>query len=70
MKYYYLTITEKIGFSCYDVVYVECIKDLGDSYNVIAGDLDMFLDKEYCDVTDHSIVYRDNNMEVYLEEVE
>lgn len=55
------------GFSCYEVINIENIIDLGDSYNIVWGDNEMFIDKDGCSITDNNIIYKNNDVEVYIE---
>lgn len=43
-----INIIDKIGFSCYDVVDVREIVDIGNTYNVVTDQGDMWLEKDYC----------------------
>lgn len=62
-----VNVTDKVGFSCYDVIDIDNIVDMGDTYNIMAGDTDMYLDKKYCDISGDLIKYRDNHIEIYME---
>lgn len=69
---YIVNVMDKIGFSCYDVVDVQEIVDLGSTFNVITGRGDMFIDKEYCVVRRvgaqiESIEYDGEGVNVYIE---
>jgi hypothetical protein len=55
------------GFSCYEVIDIENIIDLGDSYNIVWGDNEMFIDKDGCSITDNNIIYKNNDVEIYIE---
>lgn len=55
------------GFSCYEVINIENIIDLGDSYNIVWGDNEMFIDKDGCSITDNNIIYKNNDVEIYIE---
>lgn len=65
-----LTVMDKIGFSCYSTIQVLELVDLGDTYNLITDNGDVFLEKDRCVVTDHSIEYEGNGLSVWLEWVE
>ena len=76
---YTVNVIDKVGFSCYDVVDILDVVDLGDTYNLITGTGDIFLDKEYCYVTKKimgeysfvsSIEYNTESLNVYIESVE
>lgn len=64
-----INIIDKVGFSCYDVTDLIEVVDLGDTYNIITGDGDMFLEKDYCNITDTVIEYNTEYINVYLEKV-
>lgn len=55
------------GFTCYEVLDIDEVVELEDSYNIIAGNTEMFLDKDHCVIGQDIIIYRDNDIEVYLE---
>ena len=76
---YTVNVIDKVGFSCYDVVDILDVVDLGDTYNLITGTGDIFLDKEYCYVAKKitgeysfisSIEYNTESLNVYIESVE
>ena len=64
-----INIIDKIGFSCYDVVDIREVIDLGDTYNIITTEGDMFLEKDYCNITSEVIEYNTDDINVYLEKV-
>lgn len=55
------------GFTCYEVLDIDEVVELEDSYNIIAGNTEMFLNKDHCVIGRDVIIYRDNDIEVYLE---
>ena len=55
------------GFTCYEVLDIDEVVELEDSYNIIAGNTEMFLDKDHCIIGQDIIIYRDNDIEVYFE---
>lgn len=69
-----INIADKIGFCSYDVLDILELVDMGDTYNLITGAGDMWLEKEYCVVvTDStgivSIEYDSEAINVYLERI-
>lgn len=61
-----VNIIDKIGFSCYDVTNVLEIVDLGNTYNIITDEGDMFLQKDYCTIEENIIEYNTEHINVYL----
>lgn len=61
-----LTIVEK-GFSCYTVIDIDEINIEGESIHVVAGDMELWLPTSDSVVNDHSISYRGDRIEVYVE---
>lgn len=45
---YTIHITDKIGFTYYDIINISDVIDLGDTYNIITDIGDMWLDKDNC----------------------
>lgn len=65
-----LTISDNKGFYGYQNIILEDIVDMGDSYNIMfMGNNELFLDKQYCSVTDQKIYYNNDSIEVLLEAV-
>lgn len=50
-----INVIDKIGFSCYDVVDVREITSIGDSYNVVTDQGDMWLEKDYCTIKKNAV---------------
>lgn len=67
MAEYTLTITNKVGFSCYTTINVDEVVELGESYNIIAGGTEIYLPKDNTLRGDNYLYYRDGGVEVYLE---
>ena len=74
-----VNVMDKVGFSCYDVIDVLELIDLGDTYNLITGGGDIFLEKNMCVVNKKvineyshiiSIEYNTDTLSVYMERVE
>ena len=65
-----LTVMDKIGFSCYSTIQVLELVDLGDTYNLITDNGDLFLEKDRCVVTSSSIEYEGEGLSVWLEWIE
>lgn len=55
------------GVSCYTVIDIDNIIELDDCYNIIGGDTDIFIEKDKCIIDDSKIIYKNNNIELYLE---
>ena len=64
-----INVVDKIGFSCYDVVDIHEVIDLGNTYNLITGTGDIFLDKDYCNITENTIEYNTDYLNIYLEDI-
>lgn len=68
-----INIMDKIGFSCYDVVDILEIVDLGDSFNLITGRGDMWLEKDYCNIRGNGIIesieYSTDYINIYVERI-
>lgn len=67
MERWTLTIVNKTGFSCYTIIDIDEIMDMGDSYNVVANGMEIWMDKEHCVVKPECIHYNSPTLEVYLE---
>lgn len=65
-----INIMDKIGFSCYDVVDILEIVDLGDSFNLITGRGDMWLEKDYCNIRGNIIEYSTDYINIYIERID
>lgn len=66
-----VNIMDKIGFSCYDVVDILEIVDLGDSFNLITCRGDMWLEKDYCNIRDNGIIeYSTDYINIYMERID
>ena len=74
-----INVVDKVGFSCYDVIDVREIIDMGDSYNIITTTGDMFIEKEYCNIDEiivgeniiiTKIEYTAADVEVYIERLD
>lgn len=52
-----MTITNKAGFSCYTTINVGEVVEVGDSYNIIAGDTEIFLPIDHTRRGNDYIVY-------------
>lgn len=68
-KEYMLHMNNNVGFSQYDIIFIREVVDLGDTYNLITSTGDIFLDKDYCNISEDIITYEDNTLEIYLEAV-
>lgn len=66
---WYITIVDKSGFTLYDVVddIDFSVNDIGEAYNVVAGNKEMWLNKEHCSFNDHHIYYRTDQLEILIE---
>jgi hypothetical protein len=64
-----INIIDKIGFSCYDVVEVFEVVDLGDTYNIITAEGDIFLEKDYCYISGGVVQYNTEFINVYMEKI-
>lgn len=62
-----INITDKVGLTCYDVIDIMDVVDMEDTYNVMAGTFDLYLAKEYCTVTNNTIIYKTNDLDVLIE---
>lgn len=56
-----INIVTAKGFCYYDIINMEDVVDLGDSYNIMTTTGDIFIDKDCC-----NIEYRDDYMIIYL----
>lgn len=66
-----VNIMDKIGFSCYDIVDILEVVDLGDSFNLITGRGDMWLEKDYCNIRDNGIIeYSTDYINIYMERID
>lgn len=66
-----INIMDKIGFSCYDVVDILEVVDLGDSFNLITGRGDMWLEKDYCNIRGNGIIeYSTDYINIYMERID
>jgi hypothetical protein len=79
MDEWIINIIDKIGFSCYDVIDIQEVVDLGDTYDLITGRGDIFLEKDYCIVNKKiineysyisTIEYNTDYLNVYMERLE
>ena len=69
-----INIMDKVGFSCYDVMDIMEIVDVGDTFNLVTGRGDMWLEKDYCFVREDdgkimSIEYSTEYINVYVERI-
>lgn len=78
MNDWVINIIDKIGFSCFNTIQVLELVDLGDTYDIITDDGDIFLEKDYCYVVMkplgefkylEKIEYSTEHLEVYLERI-
>lgn len=70
-----INVVDKVGFSCYDIIDVREIIDMGDSYNIITTTGDMFIEKEYCNIDEINniitkIEYTAADVEIYIERLD
>lgn len=74
-----INVVDKVGFSCYDIIDVREIIDMGDSYNIITTMGDMFIEKEYCNMDEiivgeniiiTKIEYTAADVEIYIERLD
>ena len=70
-----INVVDKVGFSCYDIIDVREIIDMGDSYNIITTMGDIFIEKEYCNMDEINdiitkIEYAAADVEIYIERLD
>ena len=61
-------ITDNNGFSYYDTILIMEIIKLGDTYNIITNNGDIFISEEYSKfINPNTIIYKNNNVSMYIE---
>ena len=74
-----ITIIDKVGFSCYSTINIIDIADLGDTYDLITDDGDIFMEKDKCYIYTKaggknryatSIEYKSHDIEVYIDDMD
>lgn len=58
------------GFSSYQVIEIDNIMDLGDCYNIVWGNNEIFINKDGCVITEESITYKGDNIEIYIDRID
>lgn len=70
---YTINVIDKVGFSCYDVIDILEVVDIGDQFNIITGTGDIWIEKDYCNITYtpigniNTIEYNNNYVNVFIE---
>lgn len=70
---YFINIIDKVGFSCFDIVDVLEVVDIGNQFNIVTGMGDMWIEKDYCNISYTStgsvdtIQYNTDYINVFIE---
>lgn len=61
-------ITDNNGFSYYDTILIMEIIKLGDTYNIITNNGDIFISEDHSKfINPNTIIYKNNNVSMYIE---